>query len=49
MACPGPEMETEETYLSAYAEVDGWSIEDNELVLSADGDELLRYAAATDR
>jgi heat shock protein HslJ len=49
MACPGPEMETEETYLSVYAEVDGWSIEDSELVLSADGDEVLRYAAATDR
>ena len=49
MACPRPEMETEETYLSVYAEVDGWSIEDSELVLSADGDEVLRYAAATDR
>ena len=32
-----------------YAEVDGWSIEDGELVLSAGGDEVLRYAAATDR
>ena len=49
MACPRPEKETEETYLSVYAEVDGWSIEDSELVLSADGDEVLRYAAATDR
>ena len=49
MACPRPEMETEETYLSVYVEVDGWSIEDSELVLSADGDEVLRYAAATDR
>ena len=49
MACPGPEMKAEETYFSVYAEVDGWSIEDSELVLSADGDEVLRYAAATDR
>ena len=49
MACPGPEMKAEETYFTVYAEVDGWSIKDSELVLSADGDEVLRYAAATDR
>ena len=40
MACPVPEMEAEETYFSVYAEVDGWSIEDGELVPSAGGDEV---------
>jgi heat shock protein HslJ len=44
MLCPDTEMETEDAYLAAYADVDGWSIEDGELVLSSDGDEVLRYA-----
>jgi heat shock protein HslJ len=49
MACLRPELEAaEETYYSVFDAVDGWSIEDGELVLSADGDEVLRYAAATD-
>ncbi|HXV32553.1 MAG TPA: META domain-containing protein [Gaiellaceae bacterium] len=39
----------EETYLSVFAEVDHWSVEgERELVLTSDGDELLRYAATID-
>ena len=48
MGCPAPEMQTEEAYFSVFDQVDAWSIEDGELVLSADGDEVLRYAPATD-
>jgi heat shock protein HslJ len=43
MGCPDQEIETEESYLAAFLEVDGWSLEDGELVLSAAGDEVLRY------
>jgi heat shock protein HslJ len=43
MGCPDPEMETEATYLAAFLDVDGWSLEDGELVLSAAGEEVLRY------
>jgi heat shock protein HslJ len=43
MACPDQEMEAEESYLAAFLDVDGWSLEDGELVLSAAGDEVLRY------
>lgn len=49
MGCPGPEMETEQAYLSVFGDVDGWSIEDRELVLSSDGEEVLRYAAGAGR
>ena len=35
----------ENTYRSIFADVDGWAIEDGELILSSDGDEVLRYAA----
>ena len=49
MSCPGPEMETEESYLAAYLEADGWSIEDGELVLFAGADEVLRYEATAGR
>lgn len=49
MACLRPESETaEETYHAVFDAVNGWSIEEGELVLSADGDEVLRYAPATD-
>lgn len=48
MGCPAPEMETEATYYSVFATVDGWAIEDGDLILSSDGDEVLRFADATD-
>jgi heat shock protein HslJ len=49
MGCLRPELETaEETYHSVFDDVDGWAIEDRELILSSDGDEVLRFAAATD-
>jgi heat shock protein HslJ len=48
MGCPGPEMQTEEAYFSVFDQVDGWSIADGELVLSSDGDEVLRYAVVAD-
>lgn len=51
VGCPDREREeTEETYLSVFAQVNHWSIEgERELVLASDGDELLRYAAAIGR
>jgi heat shock protein HslJ len=49
MGCLRPELETaEETYRSVFDDVDGWVIEEGELILSSDGDEVLRFAAATD-
>ena len=43
-SCGGtPEGTTEETYLSLFFDVDGWRIDDGELVLSSDGHEVLRY------
>jgi heat shock protein HslJ len=48
MGCPDRETEEmEETYLSVFDAVDGWSVEDGDLALSSDGDEVLRYAAVT--
>jgi heat shock protein HslJ len=50
MGCLRPELEAaEETYYSVLYDADGWAIEDGELILSSDGDEVLRYAAATGR
>jgi hypothetical protein len=49
MGCPSRGRdEAENLYLSVFAEVERWSIEDGELVLASDDDELLRYAAAAD-
>jgi heat shock protein HslJ len=46
MGCLRPELETaEETYHSVFDDVDGWAIEDGELILSSDGEEVLRFAA----
>jgi heat shock protein HslJ len=46
MGCLRPELETaEETYHSVFDGVDGWAIEDGELILSSDGEEVLRFAA----
>jgi heat shock protein HslJ len=48
--CEDGELDTaEDTYRSIFADVEGWAIEDGELILSSDGDEVLRYAAATGR
>jgi heat shock protein HslJ len=49
MGCPDQEMETEEFYLAAFLDVDGWSLEDGELVLAAAGDEVLRYKPTAGR
>ncbi len=50
VGCEDAELDTaEDTYRSIFADVDGWAIEDGELILSSDGDEVLRYAAATGR
>ena len=51
MGCGDRERERmEETYLSAFAEADHWSVEgERELVLASGGDELLRYAVAIGR
>jgi heat shock protein HslJ len=48
--CEDAELDTaERTYRSIFADVDEWAIEDGELILSSNGDEVLRYAAATGR
>jgi heat shock protein HslJ len=50
MGCLRPELETTEaTYYSVFDDVDGWAIEDGDLILSSDGDDVLRYVAATGR
>jgi heat shock protein HslJ len=45
MACEEPKMTVETTYLAALEAVDAWSIDGDELVLSSDGDETLRFSA----
>jgi heat shock protein HslJ len=48
--CEDAELDTaESTYRSIFADVDAWAIEDGELILSSNGDEVLRYAAAIGR
>jgi heat shock protein HslJ len=48
MACPPPADAVEREYLAALGRVEGWRIEDDDLVLvDADDDEALRYRAAT--
>ncbi|MGH3011180.1 MAG: META domain-containing protein [Gaiellaceae bacterium] len=45
MACEEAKMAVEAAYLPALEGVDAWAIEDGELVLSANGEETLRYEA----
>src|SRR5262245_8195606 len=48
MGCPPPADSVEQAYLAALGQVTGWRMDGDVLVLvNADGDELLRYAAAT--
>ena len=48
IACPPPADSVERAYLAALAEVAGWRMDGSALVLvNADGDELLRYEAAS--
>jgi hypothetical protein len=46
MACEDAKSAAEAVYLPALEAVDSWAIEDGELVLSTDGEETLRFAAA---
>ncbi len=47
-ACPPPADEVERAFVAALENVAGWRVEDAELVLlDADGEEVLRYEAAT--
>jgi heat shock protein HslJ len=46
MACEEPKMAAEAFYLPALEAADAWTVEGGELVLSADGEETLRFTAA---
>lgn len=45
MACEEAKMATENAYLPALQSADAWAIDGDELVLSAGGTEVLRFAA----
>jgi heat shock protein HslJ len=45
MACEEPKMAAENAYPPALEAADSWAIEDDELVLSNDGEETLRFKA----
>ena len=46
MACEEDKSAAEAAYLPALEAVDAWAIEDGELVLSAGGEETLRFGAS---
>jgi heat shock protein HslJ len=45
MACEEPKMAAENAFLPTLEAADSWAIEDDELVLSTDGEETLRFKA----
>ena len=45
MACEEPKMAAEAAYFPALEAADSWAVEGDELVLSSDGDETLRFSA----
>jgi heat shock protein HslJ len=45
MVCEEPKMAAENAFLPTLEAADSWAIEDDELVLSTDGEETLRFKA----
>jgi heat shock protein HslJ len=44
MACEEPKMAVEQAYVPALEDVDAWTVDSGELILTSEGDEILRYS-----